>query len=79
VMACVVYFDDFKAAVKQDDFEAVVLRNDDDARRRIAEALDGVELYFHAGPHFGEEYVWVTLAELICHRIISRVTLHKDE
>jgi len=76
-MACVTFFDDFRAAVNATDFEAVVLRNDDEARRRIAENLDGVDLYFHAGPSFDDSYVWVTLAELICHRIIPRVTLHK--
>ena len=79
IPGCVIYVQDFMAAVLREDYERVVLHNDDAARERIAEALDGVELYFHGGPSFGEEYTWVTVTELIVHRIIPRITLHKDE
>lgn len=70
-------FTDFCAAVKRADY-ADACRGDASARIRIAEALDGVDLYHHAGPAFGDDFIWVTLADLLCHRIIPRVTLHKD-
>lgn len=79
VPGCPIYCTDFLAAVLRDDYEKVVVHNDDAARLRIAQALDGVDLYFHGGPSFGDEYTWVTITELIVHRIIPRVTLHKDE
>lgn len=72
---CVIYLHDFLAFVNREDYEAVVLRNDDAARERIAKALDGVDLYFHMfRPDF--DAVGVTVNELIVHRIISRITLH---
>lgn len=72
-------FTDFMAAVKTADFEAVSERGDDEARNRIKDALDGVDLYFHGGPNMGEGYTWLTLADLIAYRFVERVTLHKNE
>ncbi len=69
---------DFVAAVKADDWEAA-WAGDEAARRRIAEALEGVDLYYHAGPALGAGYSWVGVADLICHGIVRRVTLHADE
>lgn len=73
-----IYFTDFLAIVDRKDFEAAI-NGDEDAAKRIAESLDGVDLYFHAGPAIDGDVVGITLAELICHRLIPRVTLHKDE
>lgn len=76
-----VYFTDFLAVVDRKDFELVAAGGPeaDAAAERIAESLDGVDLYFHAGPNIDGDVVGVTLADLICHRIIPRVTLHKSE
>lgn len=79
VSGCVVYFDDFRALVDRSDYEKIVMHNDDGARLRVADALDGVDLYFHIGPHLEGDVVGVTVAELIVHRIIPRITLHKDD
>lgn len=71
-------FCDFMALVKADDWE-LACDGDVGARQRIAESLDGVDLYFHAGPNLGDDYIGVTLADLLCHKVIARVTLHKEE
>jgi hypothetical protein len=70
----VVVFNDFMAFVNERDFEAAT-KGDEAARQRIAAALEGVDLYFHACPS-REDEIGVTLADLICHKIIARVTLH---
>lgn len=76
------FFNDYLAAVRADDWERAIHGADEEERRffkaRIAEALDGVDLYYHAGPEFGDDYIWVTLADLLCHGIVLRVTLHKE-
>lgn len=72
-----IYFSDFMAIVDRKDFESAV-NGDEQAAQRIAETLDGVDLYFHGGPTIEGDVIGVTLADLICHRIIPRVTLHKD-
>ena len=73
------YFWDFCAVVDSKDWEAATRDNDDEAAKRIAESLDGVDLYFHGGPNIEGDVVGVTIADLICHGIIPRITLHKDE
>jgi hypothetical protein len=70
-------FNDFIALVKADDWEKA-FHGDVEARERISKELDGVDLYYHAGPGFGDDYIGVTLADLICHGIVMRVTLHRD-
>jgi hypothetical protein len=70
-------FMDFVAVVDKDDWLLAVEKHDEAAKERIATALDGVDLYFHGGPNM--EGIGVTIADLICHGIIKRVTLHKDE
>lgn len=72
------FFSDFCAIVDRRDWEAAVA-GDVSAARRIAGALDGVDLYFHGGPHIEGDVIGVTLADLLCHGIIPRVTLRKDE
>lgn len=72
-----IYFSDFMAVVNENDFR-LATQGDDEARKRVAESLDGVDLYFHMGPRF-DGGVGVTLADLICHEIIPRITLHKSE
>jgi hypothetical protein len=69
---------DFVAFVKQSDYEAAA-NGDREAKQRIADELDGVDLYFHGGPLVPDDYIGVTIADLLSHAIIPRVTLHKDE
>ena len=72
------FYTDFMAYVDSDDFAAAA-SGDVSAKHRIAESLDGVELYLHNFNPGRGRWVGVTLADLICHGIIPRVTLHKDE
>lgn len=70
---------DFAAYVITEDY-VLATHGDDEARRRIAEDLDGVDLYFHAGPHLEDmdKRTAVTIPELLVLGIIPRVTLHRD-
>lgn len=71
-------FYDFPVFVKTEDWDAAY-NGDEAAKRRIAGDLEGVDIYFHAGPNVGDDYTAVTIVDLMCHGIIPRITLHKDE
>ena len=78
-------FNDYCALVPAEDWEALFAgdaKAAEAAKERMAVFLNGVDLYYHAGPILpGEpdDYISVTIADLLSHGIIQRVTLHKDE
>jgi hypothetical protein len=69
---------DFVVYVNCADWEAMKC-GDLLAKQRIAEELDGVQIYFHAGPNLGPKYAAVHLMDVISHGVIPMVTLHKAE
>ena len=69
---------DLAISVKQADYE-LACKGNDEAKARLRDALNGVVLYYHAGPNLGKEYIWVGLTDLIPLDVISAITLHTKE
>lgn len=69
---------DFQAHVNAKDFQAAI-NGDEEAINRIRNELNNVDLYFHIGPTCPKDHIWVTVADLIAHQLVLRITLHKDD
>lgn len=65
-----------EVAVDIADWKAFTKTGDEEAKRRIAEKIEGIALYCHALSLSSKEYVRVPLDELEIAGIVKYVTVH---
>lgn len=70
-------YSDFMVFVDWEEFDKAKT-GDIVARQKIADELNGVDIYFHAFVPPRSGMIGVTIADVICAGIIQRVVLHKD-